>query len=576
MLFAPRAGRPRSVRPPSGRSVLAAGAAGALAVVVALVTAAAPGAGADGRRQAPAPKPPEISLDDTLHQLTFTPGGGTAVASYTYRIGNGSPAYRAGAAADGSLTVSVPATLDDIGRQPVTVRADDASGHSSTTVTGTFSFINRNPGSADYQVRRVEAEALLPTGTAQTTAVRQTNCCGGNRFSGGSQAWFRATRTGDTYTLPFDVTTAADYAVVLKQTRGPDYGTVSYAIDSRRTGTVQDGYAPTVSTRPVSLGELGLTRGIHWLTLTVEGRNPAASGRYAGLDYLELTPLLQHEAEHLLPAGRSATLPLAREPGALWSGGAQVAFTGRRPGDHFALGFDAPADGWYALGTEQSTGPQYGRVSFAVDGEAAGTPFDAYRKTAATRAADLGIRYLTGGRHTMTFAAAGRRAPSPRYRIGVDLIKVFPLTGSYEAELVTSASTGRSSVQRNCCGPMWSGGHQRLVRALRPGDHAEFTFAVPLDGPYSLNAVMTRRPEYGGVVFAIDGRPAGRFDGRTHETTTRPVHLGTRDFTEGLHTLTVTRTDGAGPAAGHAFGVDRIDVYPEDEKASERAAHPRF
>lgn len=76
-----------------------------------------------------------------------------------------------------------------------------------------------------------------------------------------------------------------DFSAVL--TRGPDYGTYQLAIDGREIGTPLDTYNPTVQkTEPLSFGKVRLQKGSHTLTLTVTGKNPAATNYYAGLDLL--------------------------------------------------------------------------------------------------------------------------------------------------------------------------------------------------------------------------------------------------------------------------------------------------
>lgn len=68
-------------------------------------------------------------------------------------------------------------------------------------------------------------------------------------------------------------------------TQAPDYGTYQLAIDGREIGGPFDAYNPTAQkTEPLSFGKVRLQKGYHTLTLTVIGRNPAATNYYAGLD----------------------------------------------------------------------------------------------------------------------------------------------------------------------------------------------------------------------------------------------------------------------------------------------------
>lgn len=86
----------------------------------------------------------------------------------------------------------------------------------------------------------------------------------------------------------FDVPAGGSYDVSAFLTKAPDYGSYTLAIDGKQVGAF-DGYAPTVSRAgPVPLGGVGLRKGRHEITLTVTGKNPAASNYYAGLDVLTL------------------------------------------------------------------------------------------------------------------------------------------------------------------------------------------------------------------------------------------------------------------------------------------------
>jgi hypothetical protein len=85
------------------------------------------------------------------------------------------------------------------------------------------------------------------------------------------------------------VPTAGTYAIRSSQTQAPDYGVTTLAIDGTAVGTPFDGYhANGVVVSSANDGQLTLTAGRHELTLTVTGKNPAAIGYLAGLDYVDL------------------------------------------------------------------------------------------------------------------------------------------------------------------------------------------------------------------------------------------------------------------------------------------------
>jgi hypothetical protein len=120
--------------------------------------------------------------------------------------------------------------------------------------------------------------------------VAQSDCCGVH-WSGSAQLWFTPTAAGNAVTVSFTVPTAGSYALQAVQTEAPDYGTTTLAVDGEPAGETFDGYhAGSVAVSdPLPLGTKTLTAGTHTLTLTVTGKNDAATNYYAGLDYLSLT-----------------------------------------------------------------------------------------------------------------------------------------------------------------------------------------------------------------------------------------------------------------------------------------------
>jgi hypothetical protein len=90
-------------------------------------------------------------------------------------------------------------------------------------------------------------------------------------------------------TLPFEVEWPDTYAVAAGIVKAANFGIVKFAVDGRSTGAPIDGYA-AATTRPdaIALGTLELSKGKHTVTLTVTGKNDAATDYRAGLDFLEL------------------------------------------------------------------------------------------------------------------------------------------------------------------------------------------------------------------------------------------------------------------------------------------------
>ncbi|WP_432947280.1 DUF2961 domain-containing protein [Kribbella sp. CA-253562] len=134
---------------------------------------------------------------------------------------------------------------------------------------------------------RVEAESLLPAVSATVPVDPQGNCCGVS-WSGGSQLWIHGTKAGDKVVLEFSVPSAGTYTMSTVLTKAADYGIVDVAVDGG-TPVSFDGYQATgVGTQKVDLGNATLAAGKHQLSVTLTGKNPAATNFLAGVDVLDL------------------------------------------------------------------------------------------------------------------------------------------------------------------------------------------------------------------------------------------------------------------------------------------------
>jgi hypothetical protein len=90
-------------------------------------------------------------------------------------------------------------------------------------------------------------------------------------------------------TLPFEVEWPDTYAVAAGIVKSANFGIVKFAIDGQPIGNPIDGYAAaTVRADAIPLGTLELSKGKHTVTMTVTGKNDAATDYRAGLDFLEL------------------------------------------------------------------------------------------------------------------------------------------------------------------------------------------------------------------------------------------------------------------------------------------------
>jgi hypothetical protein len=143
--------------------------------------------------------------------------------------------------------------------------------------------------------QRLEAEEQTVTSNVPPNLVApQPDCCG-TRWSGGKQLFFRATSVGQYVTLSFPVDVTGTYRVDVRMTKAPDYGIYSLELDGQTLVARYDGFFPgtvgvTVSTEIVPLSSrTHLTAGTHNFTVRITGRS--GSGYFAGIDYIDLTPV---------------------------------------------------------------------------------------------------------------------------------------------------------------------------------------------------------------------------------------------------------------------------------------------
>ncbi|MFI7061474.1 DUF2961 domain-containing protein [Kribbella sp. NPDC050124] len=133
---------------------------------------------------------------------------------------------------------------------------------------------------------RVEGESMLPPVSSTVPVDPQGNCCGVS-WSNGTQAWIHGTKAGDKVVLGFTVPTTGSYNLSTVLTKAADYGIADVEVAGAKV--TFDGYvAAGVTTQQVDLGTAQLTAGSHQLTITLTGKNPAATGYLVGLDFLDL------------------------------------------------------------------------------------------------------------------------------------------------------------------------------------------------------------------------------------------------------------------------------------------------
>ena len=108
----------------------------------------------------------------------------------------------------------------------------------------------------------------------------------------------------------------------------------------------------------------------------------------------------------------------------------------------------------------------------------------------------------------------------------------------------------------------WSGGEQLWWTGAKPGDRLTVALPVNIPGTYTIEAVLSRAPDYGVVRFLVDGQPLSDkqidlFGSKVTNTT--PLALGERELSAGEHRLTVEIT-GANPEAAKSYMVG-IDYF---------------
>lgn len=137
--------------------------------------------------------------------------------------------------------------------------------------------------------------------------------------------------------------------------------------------------------------------------------------------------------------------------------------------------------------------------------------------------------------------------------------------GAIEGEtmkVLAKSGTVRPQDMRQYKDFTWSGGAQLWWTDAKPGDKLTLALPVTIAGTYSIQAVLTRAPDYGVVKFSLDGQPLSEkqtdlFGSRV--SLTNQLSLGERDLTPGEHRLTIEIT-GANPEAVKAwmFGLDYL------------------
>ena len=118
---------------------------------------------------------------------------------------------------------------------------------------------------------------------------------------------------------------------------------------------------------------------------------------------------------------------------------------------------------------------------------------------------------------------------------------------------------------RDWGGLLWSQGKQ-LFCASQEGGSVELGLSIRDTRRYRLRVLATAAPDFGTVQVALDGKSVGlEFDlysGRGCPS--GALELGTHALTAGQHRLRFTTVGKSAVSAGHAFGLDAVDLFPAD------------
>jgi hypothetical protein len=263
-------------------------------------------------------------------------------------------------------------------------------------------------------------------------SARRTGRCGPFRIE--AETRLDATMAGQYAELAFEVPASGHYDVTLGQRELREYGTNVVTIDGRAIGRPFDAHSLTARVTPVRYGTAHLAAGRHLLRTTVTGKSATATGYRAGIDYLDLRPVLLVEAGALLqdPAwykpGPGTAVAVQRGAAPVsWSGGGQLWMRSTRPGQYVDMAVDVPVTGDYDLTVAQTEAPGYGINAVTVDGRPVGQPFDAHHPSARITEVGYGRVRLTAGSHTLRATVTGKDPASAGYFAGIDHILLRPV-----------------------------------------------------------------------------------------------------------------------------------------------------
>jgi hypothetical protein len=107
-----------------------------------------------------------------------------------------------------------------------------------------------------------------------------------------------------------------------------------------------------------------------------------------------------------------------------WSGGKQLWFQGRAPGDSVTMTFTVPVDGTYTFAAVRTTSFDYANTRFLIDNAPVGGVFFGYSaQPAITGWVNEGSVRLTAGQHRLTLFIIGKVQATTSFYAGVDEVR---------------------------------------------------------------------------------------------------------------------------------------------------------
>ncbi|QMU74867.1 hypothetical protein GXW83_02850 [Streptacidiphilus sp. PB12-B1b] len=268
-----------------------------------------------------------FSLDNDLSNSSYTTSvpkltSSTNITSGTTYFASADNANGTGAGVtNGTATLGI--TIPDIGSHTVYVKAVNNAGTSSAETSYLF-YAGATAPTYAYGDKMVTGYTATNTDST-TTAVpaATTTSIGGHlitqpqstglTLADGAQGMLAnntsagtKVASGDSATFSFDVPSTGSWDIGASLTKSSDFGSYNLVLDAGGTQPAQmtttpfDAYSPFATTTYVDFGfpednsgtPITLSEGVHTITLTLTGQDPASTGIQAGIDVLRLSPVL--------------------------------------------------------------------------------------------------------------------------------------------------------------------------------------------------------------------------------------------------------------------------------------------